>query len=244
MPILALRLGRHFRLRPEISVNERGQFMTSNQKPTLLRLYGIRPYDRSGKVRWLMTELGLEFEDRWLDREKKEHEGAEFLKINPLGRIPVLEVDDQVIFESGAICSYLADRYPERKMAPPVSARERADYLKWMYFAASTLDVFQTRIMIIEDIPPGEIQATKERALQADLQDALEALDRVFVKDQFLVGNRFSTADICVSYHLYWCKLWPELSSVMQRFPRVGEYVERMKKMPSAVQSKVFSYQE
>jgi glutathione S-transferase len=161
-----------------------------------------------------------------------------------MGRIPVLEIDDQFIVESGAICAYLGDLFADRGIAPMINSSNRANYQQWMYFAASTLDAFQIRIMVIEDIPPGEVQMTKLNALQSDLRDALTTLDRVFAKQSFLVDNHFTVADICVSYHLYWCKLWPELDSVIRDFPRIVAYLERMKAMPSAIQAKVFSYQE
>jgi glutathione S-transferase len=208
-----------------------------------LRLYGMVPYDRSAKVRWVLTELGVDFENRWLDREKREHETTDFLRLNPMGRIPVLQIDgDQVIFESGAICAYLGDLFADRGIVPSVGTPERPEYQQWMYFASSTLDVFQTRVMVIEDIPPGEIQTTKLNALQSDLRDALVALDRALVKGSYLVANQFTVADICASYHLYWCGLWPELDAIIQDFPRVVAYVKRMKDMPSSIKANVFSY--
>ncbi len=212
-------------------------------KNDLIRLYGLVPYDRGGKARWLLTEMGVKFEDRWLDRDSKENEGPAFLKLNPMGRVPVAEVGDQVLFESGAICAYLADLHLDKGMAPAFSAPERADYMKWMYFASSTVDSIQSRIMVIEDIPPGEVHAAKEKALQDELRDGLEALDQVLSKDSFLVGNRFGAADICVSYHLFWLRLWPELNSVVDAFPRVGAYIDRMVTRPAAVSTKVVAYE-
>ena len=213
------------------------------KNPTLIRLYGILPYDRSAKARWLLTELGVPFENRWLDGEKKEHESPDFLRLTPFGRVPVLETDDMVMFESGAICAYLADRYLEQGMAPALSSPHRMEYQQWMYFAAATLDPFQIRIMVIEDIPPGEVQTTKQAALVEHLHDAMAALDATLAKNDYLVANRFSAADICVGYHLYWLTLWPELNSVIETFPRVKAYRERLAALPSARKADVFSYQ-
>jgi glutathione S-transferase len=209
----------------------------------LIRLHGINPYDRSAKARWLLTELKLDFEDRWHDQEKREFERPEFLKLNPMGRIPCLEIGDTVIYESGAICAYLADRYLERGLAPGVTAQERADYQKWMYFAATTLDSFVSRIMIIEDIPAGDCQMKKLTELQDEFRDCMVALDRTLSHASFLVRNKFSAADICVSYQLYFTTLWPELGGILEEFPSVASYLKRMKEMPSAVEAKVFSYQ-
>lgn len=207
-----------------------------------IRLHALATFDRSAKARWLLTEMGVKFEDHWLDRDKKEHESPAFLKLNPMGRVPVAEIGDQVMFESGAICAYLADLYLDKGMAPAPSAPERVDYQKWMYFASATIDAIQGKIMIIEDIPPGEVQTSKEKALQEELHDSLAALDQVLSKSSFLVGNRFSAADICVSYQLFWLRLWPELNSVMDQFPRVGAYIDRMVTRPAAESMKVVAY--
>lgn len=212
-------------------------------KNDLIRLHSLAPFDRGGKVRWLLTEMGLKFEDRWLDRDKKEQESPAFLKLNPMGRVPVAEIGDQVMFESGAICAYLADLHLDKGMAPALSAPERADYQKWMYFASATVDTIQSRIMIIEDIPPGEVQTAKEKALQEELRDSLEALDQVLSKNSFLVGNHFGAADICVSYQLFWLRLWPELKSVMDAFPRIDAYIDRMVTRPAAESTKAVAYQ-
>lgn len=214
--------------------------MTTNND--LIRLYGLASFDRGAKARWLLTEMGVKFEDHWLDRDKKEQESPAFLKLNPMGRVPVAEIGDQVLFESGAICAYLADLHLDKGMAPALSAPERAEYQKWMYFASATVDAIQGKIMIIEDIPPGEVHTAKEKALQEELRDSLEALDQVLSKSSFLVGNRFGAADICVSYQLFWLGLWPELKLVMDAFPRVGAYIDRMVARPVAQSAKVFNY--
>lgn len=218
--------------------------MSTLANKSMIRLHGIVPYDRSAKVRWLLTELGLDFEDRWLNREDKEFDQPNFLRLNPMGRVPVLEIGDQVMFESGAICSYLADLHLEKEMAPQLSSPNRAEYQKWMYFSTSSLDLFQARIMAFEDIPQEDLLKTKEKALQSDLYDALEALNQVLSRNSYLVANRFSAADICVSYHLYWCGFWPELQTVIRQFPAITSYLDRLKTMPSAVQAQVFSYAE
>ncbi len=211
-------------------------------KNSKFRLYGLATYDRSAKVRWLLTEMGIDFEMKYLNREKKEHETPAFLKLNPMGRIPVLEFNDQAMLESGAICEYLADLFGEKGMAPASDSPHRVKYLQWMYFASATIDVYQIRVMIIEDIPPGEVLNTKLTALQSDLRDALTTLNETFAKASYLVADRFSAADIAVSYHLAWLKLWPELDSVFTDFPRVNTYLDRMKAMPSAIKAYVFSY--
>jgi glutathione S-transferase len=215
--------------------------MTKSKTP--IRFYGFAPYDRGAKARWLLCELGIDYECKWLDPEKGDFADPHFLSLNPMGRIPVVEMDDTSIFESGAICAYVADRFIGQGLAPGLDSPHRAKYQQWMYFAATTLDSFQSRIMIIEDIPAGKLREEKESALLEEVKDACSALELTLTKSPFLVADRFSAADICVAYNLYWFEFWPELKTVVEQHPKLSAYLERMKKMPSAVQAKAFSYE-
>ena len=216
---------------------------TVSHMNTLIRIHGAFPYDRGSKARWLLTEMGIPYENKWLDLNKGEHEGAEYLKLHPMGRIPAAQIGDIQLFESGAICAFLADQYLDKGLAPALHSPDRAKYQQWMYFAASTLDPIQTRIMIIEDIEAGELRTQKETALFEEFGDALEAMTQTLANASFLVANKFSAADICVSYALYFVRLWPELEAVVQRYPQVVSYLDRLQKIPSAIQAKVFSYE-
>lgn len=212
-------------------------------KNEMIRIHGAFPFDRAAKTRWLLTEMNVAYEDRWLDVEKKDHEKPEYMRLHPMGRIPAAEIGDVDLFESSAICAYLADLHLDKGMAPALNSPDRAKYQQWMYFAAATLDPIQTRIMTVEDIPAGEVRTAKESALIEELRDAVKALDRTLSRNSFLVANRFSAADVCVSYHLYGIAMWPELDAVIKESPSVAAFMERMKKMPSALKAKVFSYE-
>lgn len=218
----------------KIGPNAEPYFGRQKVKTTLIRLHGNAPFDRGAKVRWLLDEMKVRYEDRWLDVKKKDIESPAYLKLNPMGRVPVAEIDDLVLFESGAICAYLSDLHLDKGMAPALNAPERGEYQKWMYFASATIDALQWQYELIEDIPPGTIKNKKMKALQGALRDALEAVDQALAKGSFLAGNRFSTADICVSYQLYWLRFGPEFKSVMDTFPRVEAYIDRMFARPAA----------
>jgi glutathione S-transferase len=200
----------------------------------LIRLYGNATFDRGGKARWLLNEMKVNYEDRWLDKEKNEIESAEYLKLNPMGRVPAAEINGHLMFESGAICAYLADLYLEKSLAPKLDAPERADYQKWMYFASAMIDSLQWRLELIDDLPPSAALAVKQKELLEDLRDILKTLDQSLAKTDFLVGNRFSAADICVSYQLYWHRFWPESKALIETFPRVDSYIDRMLTRPAA----------
>lgn len=104
--------------------------------------------------------------------------------------------------------------------------------------SSATIDSIQWRMEIVEDIPQGAVQSEKGKKLQDELRDALEAIDQTLAKSYCLVGTHFSTAEICVSYQLYWLRFSPELKSVMDTFPRVGAYIDRMFGRPAAETAK------
>lgn len=208
----------------------------------MIRLYSLVSFDRSAKIRWLLNELGIAFQERALNRDKKEHEAPEFLRLNPMGRVPVIEIDDQVMIESNAICTYLADRFNKNDFAPAIDSPERMKYLQWIAFSGETLDRIQARIMIIEDIPAGEVFDAKMNPLLSDLRDACETLDQALQTGPFLMGSKLSLPDICMSYQLYWLAMWPELNAIMTEFPRVTGYFERMRKHPGAIKANMFSF--
>jgi glutathione S-transferase len=205
-------------------------------------LHAIAPYDRSAMARWLLAELGVPCIDRWVDPKTNEFASPGFLLLNPMGRVPVAEIDGAVMFESGAICATLADRFSLGSLAPALESPHRPEYEKWMYFAAATVDQIQPRMMVLEDFPASETKTEKLDALFEDLGDICTTLDRTLTNSGYLVANQFSAADICVSYHLEWFKLWPELAAITQAWPRVGAYAERLKARPSAISAKVFTY--
>ena len=210
---------------------------------TLIKFFGAFPFDRGGKARWLLEEMGVSYENSWLDVDQGEHESELYLQVNPLGRVPAMQINGQSMIESGAIVAFLADHFLEKAFAPPLDSPERMLYQQWMYFAASTIDPLQSRIMVVEDIPPGEIFTQKETALLSEAKDAFQFLDQALTKNPFLLKSGFSAADICVSYHLYFLQLWPEFKNLIDECKHLARYLELLRDRPAAIRSKVFTYE-
>ena len=101
-----------------------------------LKLHYV-PQTRAGRVRFVLEELGVPFE--LLRMEAKDTKSPEYLKVNPLGHVPALVDGDTTVIESAAICMYLADKFPEKKLAPPPGTPERAAYYQWIVYAMVTM---------------------------------------------------------------------------------------------------------
>lgn len=105
----------------------------------MLTLYH-NPLSRSTVVHHMLHEIGEPFEIVPIDLQKKEQKSPEFLKINPMGKIPVLTDGDTIVTEGPAILIYLADKYPKAVLAPAIDAPERGSYLRWMFFYGSVFE--------------------------------------------------------------------------------------------------------
>src|ERR1700721_3614829 len=97
-----------------------------------LKLYEFPP-TRSIRVRWTLQEMQLDFESVFVNLPAREHHAAEFLKINPAAKIPVLVDGDLVLIESVAIVLYLADKYPEEGFTA-ANVDDRGRRTKWLLF--------------------------------------------------------------------------------------------------------------
>jgi len=98
------------------------------------------PYSRAATVLWMLEEVGVEHELRFVDIMKGAHKQPELVGLNPMGKLPVLTDGDLVVTETAAIGLYLADRYAPGRLAPALDAPARGTYLRWSLFAPSVIE--------------------------------------------------------------------------------------------------------
>ena len=104
----------------------------------MMQLY-YYPGNASLTPHMLLEELGAPFELVLVDRAQAAHKSPEYLKLNPNGLIPVLVHDALVLYETAAICLYLAELYPQARLAPPAQTAERARFYQWLFWCTNTL---------------------------------------------------------------------------------------------------------
>ena len=203
------------------------------------KVYGFAKSDRSGRLRWLLTELGLPFESQLLKWSEGDHDKPEYLAINPMGMVPTLTEDGKPIFESIAICLYLTDRYQKvHPLAPSPDSPLRAAYLQWCLFIGATLDARYNDLMYLR-FGGDEARSLKERPpIVEDLKHMARILDKALVQAPYLVGGEFSTADILTSLIGDW--MFAEGCLAKADCPGLFAYVERLKTRPAAIASGAF----
>jgi glutathione S-transferase len=203
---------------------------TTIQGLTMLALY-YYPGNASLLPHMLLREIGAEFELHLVDRGQNAQKSPEYLKLNPSGRIPVLVDGDLVLFETAAIAMHLADKFPEAGLAPAVGTAERAEFYKWMVHLTNT--------------PQAEYRAwfyphehvSDEAAAPAVKQAANERLTRMFdvISEQlgdktWLVGNRFSAADLFLFMLIRWSRGMPRPARLV---PNLGDLADRVAQRPA-----------
>jgi len=176
------------------------------------------------RPRWLLEEMDVPYRLVRLDMAAGGHKQPDYVKINPNGAVPAIVDGDIVLFESAAICQYLADIYPERKMAPPTATPERAYYYQWIHYAMSGLEppaeaVFMHTIMR----PPEQRMAAVAEEARPRLVSALNVVEQALVGRDFIVGDRFTAADVMVGHTLAWAAMFFNGMP-----PNVSSYVERL----------------
>src|SRR5687767_10856769 len=101
-------------------------------------IFYTNPMSRGRIARWMLEEVGEPYETVVLEYGTT-MKGADYLAINPMGKVPAIRHGDVVVTEAAAICAYLADAFPEKKLAPPPGP-QRAAYYRWMFFTAGPVE--------------------------------------------------------------------------------------------------------
>lgn len=194
-----------------------------------MKLFEFAP-TRSIRARWALQELGVDFESVVVNLIAGEHHSAEFLKINPAGKVPALVDGDIVLTESVAIVLYLADKYPEKCLVPS-DLTQRAQLYRWLLFAATELEQPLWRISKHTALYPADRRLPDDVALaREDFAPMARVLEEHMRGREFVVGDGVSVADFVLAYTLDWASLVGLLADC----PQLQRYIERMYQRPHA----------
>ncbi len=194
-----------------------------------MKLFEFAP-TRSIRARWTLQELGVEFESVVVNLMAGENRGAEFLGINPAGKLPALVDGDVVLTELVAIVLYLGEKYPEKRLVPS-DLGQRAQLYRWLLFAATELEQPLWRIAKHEAIYPKDRRLPDEVVLaRKDFAPMAQVLEEHMNGRQFVVGDSVSVADFVLAYTLDWANEVHLLADA----PVLRDYLERMYQRPQA----------
>lgn len=162
---------------------------------------------RSLRVVWTLEELGLDYQCHALRLDKGEGQTAEHLARHPDGKVPVLVDGDVTVFESGAICRYLAAKYGKAGQLMPSDLEGQAQVDQWLFFVLTELEQpLWTQAKHTFALPAEQKVPAVIPTAVWEYKRALKALERRFDGEGWLVGDTFSLADIFLAHTLGWAE--------------------------------------
>jgi glutathione S-transferase len=189
-----------------------------------ITLYHAAP-SRSSIVLWMLEELGQPFDIELISFKRGENRTPAFLAINPMGKLPTLRHGDTIITEAAAICTYLADEYPEAGLNIPVGDPDRGTYLKWLFFGPSCVEP-----AITEKAYPRVNQPARSTLGFGDFDSVVGVLSSAAkAADPWLLGHRFTAADVVIGSGLRWGMMF----DLLPKQPEFMAYVERLNERPA-----------
>jgi len=200
---------------------------------TELTLYHAAP-SRSSIVRWMLEELGEPYDIHLLSLTKGEQLAPDYLAINPMGKVPALKHGDAIVTEAAAICTYLADEFPQAKLSIPIGDKRRGPYLKWLFFGPGCIEP----AMIDRAMPRSE-EPRRGTLGYGDFDTVMDVTAKAVAPGPYLMEDQFTAADVVVGSTLRWglmLKLLPERPEFMR-------YVGRLQERP-ALQRAIAADQE
>jgi glutathione S-transferase len=153
------------------------------------------PKSRSLRIVWLLEEIGCPYERVLVDIRSGPQANPAFLKLNPMGKVPVLVDGEAVVSESGAIATYLGDRFPDAGLAPPVSDPRRGAYLKWLFFSGNCIEA-----SFVEKF--ANLKLPYSAAGWGSFDRVVDVLEQAVSHGPWLLGDQFTVADVMIGADL------------------------------------------
>jgi glutathione S-transferase len=200
----------------------------------MIKLYSW-PQSSGTRVSWALEELGLPYEYVALDGKKGEHRSADFLKVNPHGKVPALDDDGEHLFESGAMLLHLGNRYGVAKeLWPAAKGQARADAVCWTVWAMTELGPYMMQYLYHGlDTPVSFKPADRSKAAadysRSQLDRILAALDARLEGREYVLGS-FSLADVAAASHL---AFGTAFGVDLAPYPHVAAWLKRCLERPA-----------
>ena len=180
------------------------------------------PMSRGQIARWMLEEVGQPYDMIILDYGTT-MKAADYLAINPMGKVPAIVHKGKVVTEAAAICAYLADAFPAAALAPP--PEHRADYYRWLFFAAGPVEAAVSNKAMGLTVPED-----RERSMGYGTYDqTLATLEQAVSGDQWICGGQFTAADVYVGAQIDWGLSFGTIDSR----PVFEAYATRLRERPA-----------
>jgi glutathione S-transferase len=192
----------------------------------MLKIWGRMSSINVKKVVWTAQELGLEFQRTESGGQFGLVKTPDYVAMNPNSLVPAIQDDEFVLWESNVIVRYLCARHSPNEMYPH-ELRERFDAERWMDWQQTTFNpAGRPAFLQLVRTPPGERDAKAIAASNTDVEALLAVMDAHLAGRSFMVGERFTMADIPLACELH---RWMGLPQARQSLPNVERWYDSMR---------------
>jgi len=200
-----------------------------------LTLYHAAP-SRSSVTRWMLEEIGEPYDIKLLSLSKGDNQKPDYLAVNPMGKVPALKHGDVVITESAAICTYLADEFPDAKLNVPIGTPRRGVYLKWLFFGPGCLEPAVT-----DRAAPRKDPARRAMLGYGDFDTTMNVIADAVSKANFLMGDQFTAADVVIGANIRWGMIFKMIPERKEFVDYVARLTERPASQRAEAKDKAFA---
>jgi glutathione S-transferase len=180
-------------------------------------------------ARWMLEEVGQPYKVEVLDYAST-MKAPVYLAVNPMGKVPALRHGDAVVTETAAICAYLADAFPQAKLAPPPADKLRAPYYRWLFFSAGPVEAAISNKALGFIVPP-----ERERMIgYGNIAQVMETLEAAVSRGNYLVGDSFTAADVYVGSAIGYGLMF----GTIEKRPAFEKYWQRISSRPAMARAK------
>ncbi|TQF67451.1 glutathione S-transferase family protein [Pseudoalteromonas luteoviolacea] len=194
-------------------------------------MYTLFYYPRNASLapHFVLEALKVPYQLELVDRKKQAHKSAQYLTLNPTGRIPTLVDEEFVLFESGAICLYLAEKHPESQLIPS-QPEKKGEFYQWLMYFTTTV---QAELMIYS-YPERHTQSALMyddivKTQQSRLVSMFEIINRHLAGKHYVVNDQFT---VCDCYLFMLCIWADELNKPPLQFEHLANYLRSLAKHP------------
>jgi glutathione S-transferase len=187
------------------------------------------PQSRGRIARWMLEEVGAPYETVVLDYGTT-MKGADYLAINPMGKVPAIKHGDVVVTEAAAVCAYLADAFPDAKLAPPAGSKLRGPYYRWLFYGAGPIEAMasnQALGVVVPDEKRGMVGYGSRQAV-------MDALEHAVSRSDYLVGDHFTAADLYLGAQIGWGLMF----GALEKRPAFQSYFQRISSRPAHIRAR------
>jgi len=189
-----------------------------------LTLYHASP-SRSSIVLWMLEEIGQPYDVKLLSLKDGDNLKPDYLAINPMGKVPALDHDGTIITEVAAICTYLADAFPQAGLSIPIGTPRRGVYLKWLFFAPSCFEP-----AVVDRAAPRKDPPRRAMLGYGDFDMTMNTAAQAVAKGPWVMGEQFTAADVVLGAQIRWGMIF----KMVPERPEFLDYAARLAARPAA----------